>query len=70
MNEYIFYTTDGYTYPPNENEEVDNCQVLGISCGKNAKEAKENLLKNNTWIVEFGYDTINITYKKLATNNI
>jgi len=56
MNEYIFYTCEGYTEPPLEDKTVENCQVLGRATGKNAEDAKENLLKNNSWIVECGFD--------------
>ena len=45
MNEYIFYTTEGYTYPPKEDMEIENCQVLGRAYGETAKEAKVNLLQ-------------------------
>jgi len=34
LNEYIIYTTEGYTTAPNENLEVENCQVLGHARGK------------------------------------
>lgn len=33
MNEYIIYTTEGHTIAPNENVEVENCQVLGCATG-------------------------------------
>lgn len=56
MNEYIFYTTEGYTCPPNEDKEVENCQVLGFAKGNNAREAKENLIKDNPWIIECGFN--------------
>ena len=55
MNEYIFYTPEGYTATPNENFEVENCQVLGFAKGKDKVEAKENLLKENPWIIEGGF---------------
>lgn len=29
MNEYIFYTDEGYTEGPNEDLPVENCQMLG-----------------------------------------
>lgn len=56
MNEYIFYTSEGHTEAPNENVEVENCQVLGCSHGIDKCEAQENLLKENPWIVEAGFD--------------
>ena len=33
MNEYIIYTAEGYTIAPNENVEVENCQMLGCTYG-------------------------------------
>lgn len=47
MNEYIFYTTQGMTFPPNEDEEIDNCQILGFVEAKNSSEAKAILLEDN-----------------------
>ena len=47
MNEYIFYTSEGYTKPPRQDKDVDNCQVLGRAFGDNEIIAKNNLLKDN-----------------------
>ena len=55
MNEYIIYTTEGHTIAPNENVEVENCQVLGCARGTTPEEAKANLLKDNPWITEAGF---------------
>ena len=38
MNEYIIFTTERYTEAPN-NVEVNNCQLLGRTKGKNKEEA-------------------------------
>lgn len=56
MKQYIIYTTEGYTIAPNENVNVYNCQVLGEACGNNPDEAKNNLLKDNPWITEAGFN--------------
>ena len=56
MNEYIFYTPEGYTTAPNENVDVENCQLLGTARGKDKGEAIKNLLKDNPWIIEAGFD--------------
>ena len=56
MNEYIFYTPEGYTTAPNEKVDVENCQMLGTAKGKDECEAKENLLKEHPWIIEAGFD--------------
>ena len=50
MNEYIFYTNEGFTIPPHEEKEVENCQVLGRAFGDNEKNACDNLVKDNPWI--------------------
>lgn len=68
MNEYIFYTPEGYTTAPNENVDVENCQVLGIAKGKNKIDAKENLLNENPWIVETGFDPAQFIAKQLITD--
>ena len=67
MNEYIFYTTEGYTHPPNESKEVENCQVLGFATGNNAKEAKENLIRENPWIIECGFNPDTALCRRLYT---
>lgn len=56
MKQYIIYTTEGHTIAPNENVETENCQVLGEACGCNPDEAKDNLIKDNPWIAEAGFD--------------
>lgn len=54
MASYIFYTDEGYTSSPN-NEEIENLQVLGIEDGNSQRKALDNLLKNNEWIKESGF---------------
>ena len=66
MNEYIIYTTEGYTIAPNENVEVENCQVRGCAFGHNADEAQDNLLKETPWIIESGFDESEFIIRKLA----
>lgn len=68
MNEYIFYTCEGCTIPPKEGEDVENCQVLGYAHGQTVKEAKENLLKENQWIVKCGFDVDAFICKQLLTD--
>jgi hypothetical protein len=65
MNEYIFYTTEGFTQAPN-GDDIDNCQVLGIAQGKDNVEAEDNLLKDNPWIIEAGFDPSEFFVKQLA----
>lgn len=66
MNEYIIYTTEGHTIAPNENVEVENCQVLGCASGKNKDEAKNNLLKKNPWISEAGFNSSEFIVRQIV----
>lgn len=70
MNEYIFYTCEGYTEPPAEGHVVENCQVLGRETGETAEEAKRNLLHNRPWIVECGVDAEEIICKQIVTEKL
>lgn len=70
MNEYIFYTCEGYTYPPIEGKEVENCQVIGIAEGQNINEAELTLLDNNSWIVECGFDVGNLIGKQIVNETL
>lgn len=67
MSEYIIYTTQGYTIAPNEDVELENCQVLGRAFGNNPNEAKDNLIKENPWIVKAGFDESEFIIARLAT---
>ena len=66
MNEYIIYTTEGHTIAPNEDVEVENCQMLGIAKGKDRVEAQDNLLKDNPWIIEAGFAPTEFIIRQLA----
>ena len=68
MNEYIIYTTEGCTIAPNEDVAVENCQVLGRAYGNNSEEAKDNLLKDNPWITEAGFDKTEFIVEQLMTD--
>lgn len=67
MNEYIFYTTEGITLAPNQNEEVENCQVLGIVEAKNVSKAKDLLLQKNPWITKSDFTMDKIMVKQVLT---
>ena len=68
MKEYIIFTTEGQTIAPNEDVEVENCQMLGRVRGNNPEEAKDNLLKDNPWITEAGFDKSGFIVKQLLTD--
>lgn len=67
MNKYIFFTTEGTTYPPIEGKEVDNCQLLGRAYGQTPEEAKSNLLKDNPWIEDSGFDSDCVIVEQVLT---
>lgn len=67
MNQYIFFTTEGTTFPPKEGKDVDNCQLLGRAKGKTSEEAKSNLLKANPWIEDSGFDSDCIIAEQILT---
>ncbi len=66
MKEYIIYTTEGFTQDPNGND-IENCQMLGIAKGKDKMEAKVNLIKENPWIIEAGFDPTEFIIRQLKT---
>lgn len=60
MNEYLFYTSEGITYPPDMTTNIENCQVLGYSKGKDMSSALHSLLIDNPWIRESKFDVSRI----------
>ena len=65
MAEYIFYTTEGFTQDP-KGDDVENCQLIGRAFGNNENEAKNNILKENPWIDEHGFNKEMLIGKELA----
>ncbi|MBQ9666229.1 MAG: hypothetical protein IJV33_07145 [Bacteroidaceae bacterium] len=66
MNEYIFYTPEGFTTAPNEDVEVENCQVLGCAYGDSEANAQVNLMKDNPWIAKACFDPSRFIVRQLA----
>ena len=69
MNEFMFYTFEGTTYSPNESY-CENLQILGFETGKNLEEAKNRLLENNSWILEYGFNKEKILAKQILTEEV
>lgn len=65
MNEYIFFTAEGHTQPPQWDKEVNNCQILGRAFGEDEIMAKKTLLKNNPWIEDCGFNPKRIEVAQL-----
>lgn len=70
MKEYIFYTQEGTTYPPQIDKEIDNCQILGVVCGENAENARKRLEEQSPWIKDCGFDINEAVSKQILTDNI
>lgn len=70
MNEYLFYTCEGFTFAPNEETEVENCQLLGRAKGKSRKDAFKNLLAQNPWIEADGFDTNEIMCEQIINSSL
>ncbi|MCQ2077797.1 MAG: hypothetical protein MJZ20_12365 [Bacteroidaceae bacterium] len=66
MTEYIFYTTEGFTQAP-DGEDIENCQLLGRAYGIDKHDALSNLLKENPWIKERGFEPHEAICKELAS---
>lgn len=67
MNEYILYTAEDRTFAPNDDVEVENCQVLGRVRARNAVEARSILLQENRWITEAGFSKEAIMVAQVLT---
>ncbi len=70
MNEYIVYTTEGYTSGPKMTADVENCQVLGTIEGRSEGDAIKKLFKQNEWIMKAGFTLDNAFARPLLTNSI
>lgn len=69
MNEYIVYTTEGYTYGPNSDVDVGNYQVLGIIDGSSKEDTVNRLFEQNDWIRKSGFSIDKaIAYPLLTTS--
>ena len=66
MKKYIFYTTEGFTQAP-DGEDIENCQLLGCAYGQDKQEAMDNLLTENPWIKERGFEPRKAICAELAT---
>jgi len=58
---YIFLTLEGTTFQPDSDAvlpDIENLQVIGFSAGKNSKEAYDNLLEDNPYLLETNFDEI------------
>ena len=68
MAQYIFYTTEGFTQSP-DGEDIENGQLHGCAYGKDKHDAMDNLLKENPWIKESGFEPREAICKRLASTD-
>ena len=69
MNEYIVYTTEGYTSAPDSNVDIENCQVLGFAEGSSEEDAINKLFEQNEWLPKAGF-TMNAIARPILTASI
>ena len=61
MKNYIFLTSEGHTYQPNQESiepDIDNLQVIGISKGNNSQMAFENLIEKRKYLLKTTFNEI------------
>jgi|GEM_PF-996898 len=61
MRSYIFITTKGYTFQPESESiepDIENCQVVSFAQGKDEKQAFENLINDNDYLLETTFDEL------------
>ena len=61
MKNYIFITTEGYTFQPESDfieQEIENCQVLGFGVGNDSKEAFLNFQNEYSYIKQTSFNEV------------
>ena len=61
MKSYIFITAEGYTFQPESTSiepDIENCQVVGFAKGKDPQQAFQNLIKENSNLLETTFDEL------------
>lgn len=64
MNEYVFFTSEGFTQSPN-GDDVENFQILGFEKSDNKENAINLLLKHNVWIIDKNFNIQKIESRQL-----
>lgn len=57
MKKYIFYTSEGLTQTP-DNDDIENCQVIDWAKGKNSEEAFRNMKNESKHLKETDFDEV------------
>ena len=69
MKNYFFYTFEGYTESPN-NKHIENMQVLGRASGLDYTQALDNLLRENEWITDSGFNKDSIIAEQILDDKL
>ncbi|MCB5266667.1 MAG: hypothetical protein LHW46_00960 [Candidatus Cloacimonetes bacterium] len=58
MRNFLFFTTEGYTYDPND-KEITNMQILGSQEGEDILEAFKNFKQTHSYLREYAFKEVN-----------
>ncbi len=67
MAKYLFYTDEGYTVSPNNNQ-LESFQILGFEDAETTQEGINKLIANNPWISESEFSIEKIKHKTLISS--
>lgn len=70
MKNFIVYTTQGTTYGPNIDVNIENCQVLGIIYADSNEDAIDTLFEKNECINDAGFTKGYAVAKQLFSSSI
>jgi len=58
MRNFLFFTTEGTTYDPND-KEITNMQILGSQEGEDILEAFKNFKQTHSYLREYAFKEVN-----------
>jgi len=61
VKRYIFLTAEGFTFQANsesESPDIENLQVVGFAKGRDSKDAFQQLLKENSYLIDTSFDEV------------
>ena len=57
MKQFLFFTSEGFTYDPLNNE-IDNMQILGDGSGTDVLEAFKNFKFNQSYLAQYAFKEV------------
>ncbi len=61
MKKFIFITDEGFTFQPGSEDyepDIENMQVIGFGEGNNVDDAMENMVEENLYLKEAGFNKV------------